>query len=272
MSQVPSPQRSIDRAALERVLARAAELQGATGDSHDGLTESQILDLGKEVGITPDALRQALAEERAGVRVQPERGLSATLYGTSRVAANRTIRGNATDVTRALDAWMDRCEGLVVKRRTAERVSWEAHGGVAKALARAFNVGGRGYHLARAVEVSATLVPLDASRVVVRLEADFGHHRRATLRRTVAASGFGALSSGALAMMGVALGVAALPVVAVTGGAVYLGRASHAQVIARGQLALEQVLDRLEDGGTAPGGIATLLKTLVSSVERELRR
>ena len=58
----------VTRGALERVLARAAELQGASGDetdAADNLTDEQVLELGKEVGLSPEHIRQALAEERS---------------------------------------------------------------------------------------------------------------------------------------------------------------------------------------------------------------
>ena len=65
---------SIDRTALERVLARAAQLQMAAGEDTgpaDGLSESQLLDVGREVGLSPAHLRQALAEERTRVTEDP---------------------------------------------------------------------------------------------------------------------------------------------------------------------------------------------------------
>src|SRR3954465_12435710 len=64
----PVPAARLDRASLERVLARAAQLQGATGDASeaDQFTEEQLIELGKEVGLSPQHLRQALAEERTG--------------------------------------------------------------------------------------------------------------------------------------------------------------------------------------------------------------
>jgi len=52
----------LDRAALERVFARAAELQAHLPDAPEQLTEKQLLDLGNEVGIPAEHLRQALAE------------------------------------------------------------------------------------------------------------------------------------------------------------------------------------------------------------------
>lgn len=273
MPDVPARSRPLDRAALERVLARAAELQGASsGEPHDGLSEAQILELGKEVGIAPEALRQAIAEERAGVAVTPEHGLAVSIYGTGRVTASRTIRGAPADVLATLDAWMQRREALVVKRRTGERMSWEASGDFMSQLRRGFNVGGRGYHLARAAEVSATVASVDGARSVVRLDADYGPLRDATFRRSIAVTGVGAASTAGLVAMNFAIGIAALPVVAVGAGAWYLGRSAHVRTVARGQLALEQVLDRLEDGGAAPGGVTSLLRTLASSIERELLR
>ncbi len=71
----PVPRPSLDRAALERVLARAAELQSQeSADTGGALTDDQILDLGKEVGLTPDAMRQAIAEERGRVSVPEASG------------------------------------------------------------------------------------------------------------------------------------------------------------------------------------------------------
>src|SRR6478609_6812860 len=64
----------IDRAAVDRVLARAAQLQAeGTTDTQEQLTEAQLLDLAKEVGLDPVNLRQALAEERTRVAVPDER-------------------------------------------------------------------------------------------------------------------------------------------------------------------------------------------------------
>ena len=47
MADELTPPRKLDRAALDRVLARAAELQSSSIESGDGLTEAEILDLGK---------------------------------------------------------------------------------------------------------------------------------------------------------------------------------------------------------------------------------
>jgi hypothetical protein len=54
--------RPLDRAALERVLARASELQAGTSEPTEAMTEDQLIELGKEVGLAPEHVRQAIAE------------------------------------------------------------------------------------------------------------------------------------------------------------------------------------------------------------------
>ena len=58
---LPAP---IDRAALERIIQRAAELQTAEREIGEGLTTDEVLALGREVGIPGRYLQQALLEER----------------------------------------------------------------------------------------------------------------------------------------------------------------------------------------------------------------
>src|SRR4051812_4152203 len=129
-SPVPRPPvPRLDRASLERVLARAAELQGTASDVDptEQFSEEQLIDLGKEVGLSPQNLRQALAEERTrSVLPEEERGIVASMFGPSRVRASRTVPGKAADVLAAIDAWMQRQELLIVKRHHADRIVWEA--------------------------------------------------------------------------------------------------------------------------------------------------
>src|SRR4026207_2509891 len=82
--------------ALERVLARAAEVQGAGAipESSDLISESQLLEIGSEVGIGSAMLNQALAEERTRVTVPEERGLVAQIAGASFATPTRTDPGN----------------------------------------------------------------------------------------------------------------------------------------------------------------------------------
>lgn len=251
----------LDRSALERVLARAAELQASDADPSEAmLTEAQLLEVGREVGIAPQHLRQALAEERSRSLVPEERGGVARVFGPAHVHASRTIRSTPAEVFAALDAWMEREECLRVKRRFADRVLWEPRSGFLTEMQRAFNIGGRGYHLSRAQEVAATVVPVDEGRVLVRLEADLSNVRLQRIASGGALLGGGALSTATLLVLHFFVPVALVPTgVAAIGG--YFVARSHGPLVARAQLALEQILDRIERGETPRASLLAALGT-----------
>ena len=246
LTRAPAP---LDRAALERVLARAAELQAESGEPAEALSEQQILELGTEVGLSPQHLRQALAEERTRVgEPAAAAGLLARLLGAAVVSSTRTVRGSAPSTLAQIDDWMQREECLRAKRHFPDRIVWEARQGFFDTVRRGLNVGGRGYILSRAHEVSATVVPVDGERVLVRLDADFRSHRSAVAGQGATLVGLGAVSSGAAVLLGVIVPVAVVP--ALVAGAIgyYQARSRHTRTLGRAQLALEQVLDRLERG------------------------
>lgn len=246
LPRAPAP---LDRAALERVLARAAELQADSGEPAEALSEQQILELGTEVGLSPQHLRQALAEERTRVgEPMPASGLLARLLGAAVVSSTRTVRGSAASTLAQIDDLMQREECLRVKRHFPDRIVWEARQGFFDAVRRGLNVGGRGYVLSGAHDVSATVVPVDGERVLVRLDADFGSHRSAVAGQGATLVGLGAASSGAAVLLGVVLPLAVVPAVAAAAIGYYQARRRHARTLTRAQLALEQVLDRLERG------------------------
>jgi len=247
-SSAPGTPAPLERAALERVLARAAELQAGDVDTGEmTLTEAQILDVGNEVGIPAKHLRQALAEERSRIAVPVELGRVAAIFGSATVSASRTVRGKPAELFEKLDQTMQRDESLRVKRRFPDRIAWEPMGGMATEFRRLLNVGGHGYRLARAEEVSATVIAIDAERSIVRLDASLANVRK---QRIAGGSGMvvaGGVTSGVLAALGVMVAVAALPVAAALVGGYFVAR-SHAPQVAGAQLALEQMLDRLERG------------------------
>lgn len=242
---LPSPQ--LDRSALERVLARAAELQAASGETGDEFTEQQILDLGKEVGLAPQHLRQALAEERTRITLpDEEHGVGSRLLGPGHVAASRTVPGTPRDVLAAVDAWMQREQWLQVKRQFPDRIVWEARHDVIGAIRRAFRVGGHGYELSRAHEIAATAVPVDDRRVLVRLDADFTSQRWALVRNTAAGTGVGIAGSAALAVLGFTMLAVPVPAIVLAAASFSGARTVQHRTVGRAQLALEQLLDRLE--------------------------
>jgi hypothetical protein len=265
---LPARQTLLDRQALERVLARAAELQGADAlpESSDLISESQLLDIGNEVGLNPATINQALAEERTRVNVPEERGFVAQIAGAGFASATRTVDGSQRDVLATIDSWMQRDECLQVQRRFSDRITWEPQRGLFGKLKRTVNVSGRGYYLVDARQVSATVLPVDPTRSVVRLDADISPSRARRVGLGGVAAGAGGVVGGILGLglvvahlpILIAAGIALLPLAGGTAGAYRIAR-SHRGVLSSVQLALEQILDRLEHGEVSrPGLLAAL--------------
>ena len=264
---------TLDRAALERVLGRAAELAVSSPESIEALTEERVIEVGKEVGIPEHLVRQALAEERTRAVIPAEPGLVAQYFGAGRAGGSRTVPGTPESVLTSLDRWMQREECLQVKRRFPDRMTWEARRDLLGNIKRGFNLGGRGYALTRASEVGATVVAIDTNRVLLRLDADLEPPRRTTVSWTTATASLGAAGGAGLAGLAMLLNIA-LPVAIVAGGATALvgmaGAAGiarmHRKLVARAQLALDQILDEMEHG-QPPSSHAPLLDKINAVVK-----
>lgn len=256
-SNLPA-QRTLDRAALERVLQRAAELQAHAGDVPDEMTEEELVALGSEVGLTAETMRQAIAEERTRVALpESEQGFAARLLGPGMASAARTVNGTPAVVLRSVDDWMQREECLKVKRRFTDRITWEPRSDFLGNVKRGLNLGGRGYFLTRATEVAATVIAVDEKRSLVRLDADLTGARATRATAGATSTGLGVVGAATLATVAVVANVALIPALLVGAVPALLGGAmgyrivkDHERNAARAQLALEQVLDRLEHGET----------------------
>lgn len=245
---LPSPPDPLlDRAAIERIIRRAAELQAGEKDLSEGLSEEDLIALGKEVGIPERHLRQALLEERSRVELTAGRGLLSRLMGPQKVTVSRAIARGPKEVEPDLHRWMSEGELLQVKRRFGRQVTWEAQQGAFATLRRAFRAGGRRYTLARAREVSGEVVELEAGRCFVQLGVDLSHNAAQYLAGAFAVLGAGALLSALGLTLGVLLPVAIAPGILAVPIAWAIAR-SRRRKVEEFQVAAEQVLDRLEHG------------------------
>ncbi|HYD51701.1 MAG TPA: hypothetical protein VEA99_03700 [Gemmatimonadaceae bacterium] len=280
--QPPARRPPLDRAALERVLARAAELQLRQGDvpeageSYENLSEEQLLEIGKEAGLSPQHLQLALAEERTRVAVStPIAAGGEDALRSGIASASRTIAMRAPEVLAALDQWMQRKECLAVKRSMPERIVWEPGGGVLNAARRMLS--GQGLALAGAHEVSATVVPVDERRQLVRLDANMTPVRAAATRDGVAlgvvgaGGGAAAFAVGTVAAVSTAilLPLAIVPAVGLGALGWWQARRRFVRTMERAQLALEQILDGLERGELSR---PTLLSALAAAANTLPRR
>ncbi|MFN2571528.1 MAG: hypothetical protein ABR537_07945 [Gemmatimonadales bacterium] len=240
----------VGREALERIIKRAAELQAGEHEIGEGLTNKEVLALGKDVGIPDRYLRQAMLEEQTRTAPEVAAGTWAWLTGPRTIVAHRVVPGDRDAVDRALNRWMVEEELLQPKRHFADRTSWEPKAGAFASIQRAL-AGGRRYSLARAEEINAQVVQLEPGFCLVRLEADIRQPRakRITGATVMTLLGWGLTGATALIAPPLALAQALtlLPGIGMSIGGMFVAR-SYRSANERMQVALEQVLDRLERG------------------------
>jgi hypothetical protein len=248
-----SPAR-IDRAALDRIIQRAAELQTAEREMGDSLTSEELMALGREVGIPGRYLQQAMLEERTRLGRIGAAGLFERVTGPGEIAAQRVVVGRPDEVEDALLRWIERNELLCVQRQQAGRITWEPIGGIQAAFRRstaAIGSGKRPFMLSRAATVSATIVPLESGYSHVALSADTRKVRGEYVGAGAALAGAGIAGAAAMVALGALLPVALLPL-PVAFGLGYGVLRRYGPAVARIQLGLERALDFLEQGAATP--------------------
>jgi len=273
MADLPS---RIDRATFDRVLQRAAELQAASKDIGDGLSEEEILALGTEVGIPAQHLQQALLEERTKVTMPEANGMLDRLIGPADFVAQRVVQGSAEAVGTALTKWMERNEHMVVQRGNAGRITFEQMPGFARGLRRigaAFD-GSRGRpYLDKAELVTAVITPLEAGFCHVTLGASLRRVRSGYIGGGTGLAITGAVMGGIISIAGAPIVVGALIVAGMGAGGIGVSRIFH-RLAQRAQLGLERALDDLERRPPLPGERTALpsAQPKVGNVIREIAK
>lgn len=253
MTDAPVPAR-VDRAALERILQRAAELQAGEHDIGEGLTADEVVALGKEVGIPAQHLRQAMLEERSRLTRQTPTGFVDQLVGPAEVSAVRVVRGTPEAVEGILLKWMEKQELMALQRHQPGRLSWERLTGVQAAMRRGISSleGAKARHmLSRADVVRATITPLEDGYCHVALSAELAGARSSVLTY---AGVFGGLGLAGAAVLAALQAVWFLPLAPAVGGLAisWIASRGHRPVVDRTQLGLERVLDYVEGNAIKP--------------------
>jgi hypothetical protein len=263
----------IDRAALERIIQRAAELQTADREIGEGLTTEQVLELGREVGIPGRYLQQALLEERTRIVQAGPEGLLSRAVGPAVISAQRVVQGEVENIEPTLVDWMEKQELFSVQRHQPGRITWEPTGGFQAAYRRAVGASGaskRPIMLAKADTVSATVLALEPGYCNVTLTATAKKRRNETLAGSAALAGAGAAGTGILAAAGALLPVVLIPLPVGLAIGYFVVR-QYGPVVERIQQGLERVLDQLEHGRHSPGG-RPLPPRLIDLLANEVRK
>ena len=236
---------SEDEAAL--VFRRAAELE-ATAPGEQPTFDAQTLErIGAEAGLSPVAIRQAVAELRAG-RLEPataRRRLPAAV--PAEVVVARHVQAPPDMVARRLETYL-RGQLFRVCRRRGSLTVWEPGRGLVHNLVRGTDVIDR-VRLSKVDRVELHVEP-SGSGTHVRIVLGVARARSNSRAGELTGAALGATGVAA-AVVGVALGAGevALLLPATTAGAAgaFIGaRSNYAKKIKRAVDAVELVLDELE--------------------------
>ncbi|MEO5799671.1 MAG: hypothetical protein ABIZ70_04335 [Gemmatimonadales bacterium] len=247
----------IDRATFDRLLQRAAELQAASSDIGDGVSEDELLALGKEVGIPEQHLRQALLEERTrAVPAEPTDTLDAW-FGRADLTSERVVQGTEEGIALAIARYLESREHFVLQRAAVGRTTFEPmspFAGAMRKMRKIFDGSGKPY-LERAELISVVITPLEAGFCHVTIAATLRRTRRAYVGGATAL-GVGGLIGGVLmVVLGAPELAAIIPIVPGAAAGVAVSR-QFRPVAARAQLGLERLLDELERKPSLPPGAA----------------
>jgi hypothetical protein len=271
----PVPAR-IDRAALERIIRRAAELQTAEREAGETLSSDELISLGREVGIPVRYLQQALLEERSPLGVPATPGVVDRVIGPGQATAQRVVPLDADQAELALLRWMERNELLCVQRQQRGRITWEPISGFQAAIRRsaaALGAGKQPFMLSRAATVSATILSLESGYSHVTLVADARKVRTEYLASGTALTGAGAAGTAAMVALGALLPMALIPL-PIAMGIGYSILRRYGPAVARMQLGLERALDSLESGAgpvpRRPGDRTGLMGLLTDELRKAL--
>lgn len=198
-TRVPARRAPVPEDAVAAVFARAAELdlQQAPGSSPVLLDEDALVEIGAAVGLTPEAVRQAVAEHRAGALV-PAPPAPPTWVGPRLAVAERRVAGDPGPVSRAVERDLERQWFRRVRGRD-ERSVWVARNDLQARVARRVDFRHR-LVLQGVSGVVVTTVACAGADATVRIEADPAE-RRHGLGWTVAGVTTGGATAGFVAAL-----------------------------------------------------------------------
>ena len=233
---------------MAAVFARAAalDLEHGAGAPPLLLDEDALVEIGGSVGLSPAAVRQAVAEHRAGA-LAPAAVPPATWVGPRLAAVERRFAGDALAVRTAVERDVER-QWFRRVRDQGERSVWTARQDVAARVARRVDFRHR-LVLEGVSAVVVTTVACPDGGVAVRIEADPAE-RRSGHGQAVAATTAGAAAAGFLLALVGDLDPAvlyALPSAGLgAGGGVARARRSYHDQLRRLTDDLEGLVDRVQ--------------------------
>ena len=229
------------------VFRRAAELEAADpGGQGGGFDLAALERIGAEAGLSPAAVRRAVAELRAG-RLDTTAPAALTSV-PRRAVVERTVPVPEDVAAKRLEMFL-RSQVLRVCRRRGTLTVWEPARGLGANLMRGIDLTDR-MRLGRVDGVELLIEPTDDGTTFVRVTLDLARMHRNVVSGRLAAAGMG-VAGLAAGLGGLLLGApeALLVLPAAGGGAAgtFFGtRSTYAKHLKKAVDAVELVLDELE--------------------------
>jgi hypothetical protein len=231
-------------AEAQLVLRRAAELEHRKPED-ERLSASEIEELAREVGLTPAAVEQALAELRAGTLASPRgpRPLERVL-GPQAVVVERVVAGSAPEIQRRVDRLLT-AQLLRKKRDFGARALWESASGFWPKLRRALDIGGQ-LTLGPVRELESSVVDAGEGHVRVRFAVDVGALQRKVIGVTALGTAAGVAVAVTLSLMAAPHMLEWIAAAGLTGSGALASLRFYRREIGATATALEHLCDRLE--------------------------
>ena len=201
---------------LDLIVRRAAEIQNKRGNTASQLlTEEEVVEIGRQVGLEPAHVRRAMAEVHAE-SLAPERPQGNRILdlvaGDARVEVRRVVAGEPTLIQQQVEMLLREREKLSALRRRPARSVWEASAGIMDRLDRFMNFSGKEYALADTRQVELAIAETEPGWSLVTLAADLANKREEALYTAGSCVGVAAILAAAFTAMDAGYGVF-LPVV-----------------------------------------------------------
>jgi hypothetical protein len=205
-----SGRRQVASEDLDLIVRRAAEIQNKRGNAASQLlTEEEVVEIGRQVGLEPVHVRRAMAEVHAE-SLAPERPrgnrILDLLAGDSRVEVRRVVAGEPTLIQQQVEMLLREREKLSALRRRPTRSVWEASAGIMDRLDRFMNFSGKEYALADTRQVELAIAETEPGWSLVTLAADLSNKREEALYTAGSCVGVGAILAAAFTAMDAGFG------------------------------------------------------------------
>jgi hypothetical protein len=241
------PARRLTGEQMEAVIRRATELQFTAGAGDEGISETELLRIGRELGLEPANLRRALAEVRTSGG-PADRGMMVSLMGQRVVRASRIIKRPAAELGMFLETYLKRCEYMDPLRRFPDRTRYTKASGIGAAFGRAAAKLSSRQASLDLQQLDVGVSALEADTALVELSVDQGPVRAGMAAGGAAVGAGGSVGIISFALVSPAPDPLSLLAVPIIGGSMWLFRSIYRYQAGTVETRLESFLDRLEHG------------------------